>query len=100
MSIYVKMGSRYEPQSASGTAALLFQHLLRKEGLQNGLKKLGAAVKVHMDREIMGLTLGVLNEDAQEAAELLLNSFSRDVKWGFECGFGLRIYFLLVDLIE
>ena len=80
VSVFIKMGSRYEPQSASGSAALLFQHLLRKEGFQNGAKQLGAAVKVHMDREIFGVTLGVLNQDAQQAADLLLNTFNREVK--------------------
>lgn len=74
------MGSRYEPQTASGSSALLFQHLLRKDSFQNGAKKIGAAVKIHMDREIMGVTLGVLNEDAQVASDLLISTFSRDVK--------------------
>ena len=40
---------------------------------------MGGKMHIHQDREIIGVTLGVLNEDASAAVDLLLNAFSRDV---------------------
>lgn len=78
--MFVNAGSRYESIEESGSAALLWQTLLRSPEFQKAVNRLGAKVHLHEDREVLGVTLGVLNEDVEEAVRVLLKHVSRDVE--------------------
>lgn len=77
VSLFIKAGSRYETIESSGTARMLTHLFLRgtkqksRQQIEAVLESMGAKVEVSFERELIGLTLRVCNEDVRRAVDLL-----------------------------